>query len=578
MVPIKEVIISNRFHNKWHRHHHHTYGTVGEPDSARDPIASPEDPFRGDLVLDGALSASAPLSAYAGKFYTNATNATTLISYAAGPNSIGMYASGQSTGVLAKSPSGDAGDINIDEFGNTNVDFPNFGDGYLGISVEGNALVSHALSASSIWTNAIYANSAVLLVTDLHVSELSGFTIIGTDYRQEVPATIDPDTEQLFFLQGIGLSGTSWASFGGDIQTNGNLSVSGTITVGGSGGIVLDGSSGDITTNNLTVNDTAYFLGDELMIPSGGTALRPVPPSAGFIRYNSDLLQFEGYTPESWGALGGLIDSDRDTYIIPRSDLDDPSVEDNVLAMYTSGTRAMLISSDQRTTTDGVLHASGGFVLEQSQSAYEEIGRMWLSGQTVVAPGAGSVSEVNGNLLVIGSLTVNASSSFVSNIQLNGNAALGVGSIQSDNAGSSTLTIDASETTFLSSVDMNKTLNVDISAAIQGPLYVDGNIDLNDNSIENLTTINLSSDTPLTIHANMGVVSATSCYGGISIGTRLTVVDTLTSDATFAIPATATGTFLNTATSAGTFLNVNLSNSLGELSVYGIQLWDLPTV
>ena len=139
-------------------------------------------------------------------------------------------------------------------------------------------------------------------------------------------------------------------------------------------------------------------------------------------------------------------------------------------------------------------------------------------------------------------------------------------------------TIDASETTFLSSVDMNKTLNVDISAAIQGPLYVDGNIDLNDNGLENLTTINLSSDTPLTIYANMGVVSATSCYGGISIGTRLTVMDTLTSDATFAIPATATGTFLNTATSAGTFLNVNLSNSLGAISAYGIQLWDLPTV
>jgi hypothetical protein len=262
LVPIKEVIISNRYHSKWHRHHHHTYGTVGEPDSARDPIASREDPFRGDLVLDGALSASAPLSAYAGTFYTNATNATTIISHAQGTNSTGMYASGQSTGVLARSPSGDAGDINIDEFGNTNVDFPNFGDGYLGISVEGNALVSHALSASSIWTNAIYANSAVLLVTDLHVSELSGFTVMGTDYRQDVPATIDPDTEQLFFLQGIGISGTSWASFGGDIQTNSDLIVSGNTNIGGNLTVGGDIIGNTISTDGDIVGDNGYFNGN----------------------------------------------------------------------------------------------------------------------------------------------------------------------------------------------------------------------------------------------------------------------------------------------------------------------------
>ena len=48
--------MSNRFHNKFHRHNHHTEPTSREdlyPDSAYDPIASYESPFRGDFYLSG---------------------------------------------------------------------------------------------------------------------------------------------------------------------------------------------------------------------------------------------------------------------------------------------------------------------------------------------------------------------------------------------------------------------------------------------------------------------------------------------------------------------------------------------
>lgn len=47
----------NRFHNKYHRHNHHTNPTANEPDSAHDPIASPSDPFQGDFHINGTLSA-----------------------------------------------------------------------------------------------------------------------------------------------------------------------------------------------------------------------------------------------------------------------------------------------------------------------------------------------------------------------------------------------------------------------------------------------------------------------------------------------------------------------------------------
>jgi hypothetical protein len=188
--------MSNRYHNKFHRTNHHSDPTAGSPDSSHDPIASQASPFKGDFVLKGALSASAPLSAYAGYFFSNGKS------------------------IISESPSGDNGDINIDEFGNTNVVYPTMTDGYVAIHSQGNVLVDNSLSANSLWTNTLYANSAVILVTDMHINELSGFTVVGPDYRQNVPASIDPNTEPLLFLQGIGISGTSWASFEGDIKGN----------------------------------------------------------------------------------------------------------------------------------------------------------------------------------------------------------------------------------------------------------------------------------------------------------------------------------------------------------------------
>lgn len=46
-----------RFHNKWHRRNHHSLPSQGYPDSATDPIASPEEPFYGDFVVYNSISA-----------------------------------------------------------------------------------------------------------------------------------------------------------------------------------------------------------------------------------------------------------------------------------------------------------------------------------------------------------------------------------------------------------------------------------------------------------------------------------------------------------------------------------------
>ena len=68
--------MSNRFHNKFHRHNHHTEPTDRDgqfPDSAYDPIASPDSPFRGEFYIDGNITTLSSVSALGDLFASNGT-------------------------------------------------------------------------------------------------------------------------------------------------------------------------------------------------------------------------------------------------------------------------------------------------------------------------------------------------------------------------------------------------------------------------------------------------------------------------------------------------------------------------
>ena len=66
----------------------------------------------------------------------------------------------------------------------------------------------------------ISAVSTVVQYTNIIVSELSGFMGMGSDFDQQVPASITPGVNNIT-LSGLGLSSTSWGSFGGDIKSDG---------------------------------------------------------------------------------------------------------------------------------------------------------------------------------------------------------------------------------------------------------------------------------------------------------------------------------------------------------------------
>ena len=63
-------------------------------------------------------------------------------------------------------------------------------------------------------------------------------------------------------------------------------------------------TNGDTTTNSITVGGLIVNSTGALELPVGTTAQRPASIN-GSIRFNSDLVAFEGYDGVEWGALGG---------------------------------------------------------------------------------------------------------------------------------------------------------------------------------------------------------------------------------------------------------------------------------
>lgn len=71
---------------------------------------------------------------------------------------------------------------------------------------------------------------------------------------------------------------------------------------------------GTLASTNLGLASLAgaTFTGDVILgtttaleLPDGTTGQRPGSPVAGMIRYNTTLVQFEGYKNSVWGAIGG---------------------------------------------------------------------------------------------------------------------------------------------------------------------------------------------------------------------------------------------------------------------------------
>lgn len=69
---------------------------------------------------------------------------------------------------------------------------------------------------------------------------------------------------------------------------------------------IANGGTGASTANaaKVNLNVITSLTGSEIL-PVGTTAQRDGTPSSGYMRFNSDISQFEGYNGSSWASVGG---------------------------------------------------------------------------------------------------------------------------------------------------------------------------------------------------------------------------------------------------------------------------------
>lgn len=162
---------------------------------------------------------------------------------------------------------------------------------------------------------------------------------------------------------------------GGDLttsQTTFNLlnNTATTVNAFGAASTILIGSSaGTLTVNNL---QTIFNSTDSIQIPVGTTAQRDLTPTAGQIRYNTQLSTFEGFGPGGqWGSLGGVKDVDGNTYILAELT---PAANDNTLWFYNNGVQTLTLTETNfdlkspvqmkiNNTTNSTTSATGALVV-----------------------------------------------------------------------------------------------------------------------------------------------------------------------------------------------------------------------
>ena len=286
--------------------------------------------------------------------------------------------------------------------------------------------------------------------------------------------------------------------------------------------------------NQIQVIGSKNFMGDSsfnaIKLPRGTTAERPEDgpegEAQGYIRYNTQTSQFEGFgAGNAWGSLGGIIDVDGDTYIKAETAAND---DNDQLQFFTDGENRMTItttgdvSMNQKLIVDGdasfnsnlnvngTLNVTGAVNLTEYNNEYitnidttnytlivtEDLslnGNMVVNGTTDIHDTLTVNDTVNvyGNLLNLGqsgqpftvNMDTNSAAGLTFRVQNAANNSFVVRSSAGDflNLSTGTFNSNLKISSITTTIAGTSGLVVDNDASVGGSLTVDGITTLNEN-------------------------------------------------------------------------------------------------
>jgi len=111
----------------------------------------------------------------------------------------------------------------------------------------------------------------------------------------------------------------------------------------------------------VTIRDyTNFDTTSAIKFPVGDDSQRPGTPLQGMTRYNTENNAFEGYYGAAWKPIGGLQDTDGDTYITAEE-----TANDNIIRIYIGGTTSDEVVKIGDVQNDGVNNFNKAILAKQ---------------------------------------------------------------------------------------------------------------------------------------------------------------------------------------------------------------------
>jgi hypothetical protein len=325
--------------------------------------------------------------------------------------------------------------------------------------------------------------------------------------------------------------------------------------VSSTGNLTVTPSGGDITLDsNVLVNDNLSVTGPILSIPTGNTAARPAAPQVGYIRYNTQTSQFEGYgAGNAWGSLGGVSDVDQNTKILAE---DGAGTNDNNLRFFNDGNESMRLTATSllglgTTSPDKKLEinsATGDCLRltydDSNGSASNYVDLLVSSGGDFNITPSGNDTTFNSTMTITGATTLSDTLGVTGATTLS--STLGVtGATTLSSTLDVTGVINFNDTTDATSSTAGGCLTIDGGAAVAKKLFVGTDLSIGGNST--LTgTLGVTGAT--TLSSTLGVTGATTLSdtlgvtGATTLSSSLSATGVITfSDTTDATSSTAGG-------------------------------------